>query len=58
MNTDKAIESGRRAFQNGEPISANPLLYTKFSALSGWWESGWQNAKREAEQLTNEEYNQ
>ena len=52
---NSAINSGRRAFKEGRPITDNPCLYGPNVALSAWWEAGWQQAKQEAEEKADKE---
>lgn len=45
-----AIEHGKKAFMNGWSFTECPMEYAKDSALRQAWESGWQQARRAAEQ--------
>ena len=45
----QAIEKGEEDYKNGVEFNKNPYIYlTKFKILAGYWEQGYNYAKKES----------
>ena len=52
ITKEKALESGSKAYKEGKPITANPLLYSSNVGASAWWQAGWMNERAKSNSAT------